>query len=34
MKILLATDGSPCSEAAVNEVAGRPWSADTEAHHR
>lgn len=30
MKILLATDGSPCSEAAVNEVAGRPWTADTE----
>ena len=25
MKILLAIDGSPCSEAAVHEVAARPW---------
>src|SRR5215813_1446335 len=25
MKILLATDGSPCSDAAVEEVARRPW---------
>jgi nucleotide-binding universal stress UspA family protein len=25
MKILLAVDGSPCSEAAVEEVAQRPW---------
>lgn len=25
MKVLLAVDGSPCSEAAVNEVASRPW---------
>lgn len=25
MKILLAIDGSPCSDAAVNEVARRPW---------
>ena len=25
MKILLATDGSPCSDAAVAEVARRPW---------
>jgi nucleotide-binding universal stress UspA family protein len=25
MKILLAVDGSPCSDAAVNEVARRPW---------
>ena len=25
MKVLLAVDGSPCSEAAVNEVANRPW---------
>lgn len=25
MKILLAIDGSPCSDAAVNEVACRPW---------
>lgn len=26
MKILLAIDGSPCSEAAVREVATRQWS--------
>src|ERR1044071_520933 len=25
MKILLAIDGSPCSDAAVQEVARRPW---------
>ena len=25
MKILLAVDGSPCSDAAVEEVAQRPW---------
>jgi nucleotide-binding universal stress UspA family protein len=25
MKILLAADGSPCSDAAVEEVARRPW---------
>ncbi|HEU4508877.1 MAG TPA: universal stress protein [Pyrinomonadaceae bacterium] len=25
MKILLAIDGSPCSDAAVAEVARRPW---------
>ena len=25
MKLLLATDGSPCSEAAVREVYTRPW---------
>jgi len=30
MKILLATDGSPCSDAAVNEVARKPWPADTQ----
>src|SRR5205085_12563173 len=30
MKILLATDGSPCSEAAVNEVAHRPWPTGSE----
>jgi nucleotide-binding universal stress UspA family protein len=30
MRILLATDGSPCSDAAVEEVARRPWPADTE----
>ncbi len=27
MKILLAIDGSPCSDAAVTEVARRPWPA-------
>jgi nucleotide-binding universal stress UspA family protein len=30
MKILLATDGSECSEAAVLEVAGRPWPSGSE----
>lgn len=25
MKILLAVDGSPCSQAAINEVVSRPW---------
>lgn len=25
MRILLAVDGSPCSDAAVEEVARRPW---------
>src|SRR5215813_8865287 len=25
MKILLAIDGSPCSDAAVEEVGNRPW---------
>ena len=30
MKVLLAVDGSPCSEAAVNEVAARPWPAGSE----
>ena len=30
MKILLATDGSPCSEVAVEEVARRPWPPDTQ----
>jgi nucleotide-binding universal stress UspA family protein len=30
MKILLAIDGSPCSEAAVREVAGRPWPPGSE----
>lgn len=29
MKILLAIDGSPCSEAAVKEVATRPWPASS-----
>lgn len=30
MKILLATDGTECSEAAVSAVARRPWPVDTE----
>ncbi len=30
MRILLAVDGSPCSEAAVNEVASRPWPSQSE----
>lgn len=30
MKILLAIDGSPCSDVAVKEVAGRPWPADSQ----
>ncbi len=30
MRILLATDGSSCSEAAVNELASRPWPPHTE----
>ena len=30
MKILLAIDGSACSEAAVEAVARRPWPADSE----
>jgi nucleotide-binding universal stress UspA family protein len=25
MKILLAIDGSPCSDAAIEEIARRPW---------
>lgn len=31
MKILLATDGSECSEAAVREVTERPWPSGSEA---
>ena len=31
MKILLAIDGSPCSDAAVAEVARRPWPDDSQA---
>jgi nucleotide-binding universal stress UspA family protein len=31
MKILLATDGSDCSKAAVNSVADRPWPEGSEA---
>jgi nucleotide-binding universal stress UspA family protein len=30
MKILLATDGSECSKAAVNSVAERPWPEGSE----
>ena len=30
MKILLATDGSKCSDTAVEQVAARPWPANTE----
>ncbi|HKQ77070.1 MAG TPA: universal stress protein [Blastocatellia bacterium] len=30
MKILLATDGSDCSKAAVDAVAGRPWPEGSE----
>jgi nucleotide-binding universal stress UspA family protein len=30
MKILLATDGSECAEAAVHEVASRPWPEPTD----
>ncbi|MEK6336282.1 MAG: universal stress protein [Acidobacteriota bacterium] len=30
MRILLAIDGSPCSEAALNEVIKRPWPASSE----
>jgi nucleotide-binding universal stress UspA family protein len=30
MRILLAVDGSPCSDAAVDEVASRPWPVDSE----
>ena len=32
MKILLAVDGSPCSDRAVAEVTQRPWPADSEVH--
>ena len=30
MKVLLAVDGSPCSDAAVAEVAARPWPPGSE----
>ncbi len=30
MKVLLAVDGSPCSIAAVQQIAQRPWPTDTE----
>jgi nucleotide-binding universal stress UspA family protein len=29
MKVLLAVDGSPCSDAAIEEVCRRPWPADS-----
>lgn len=32
MKILLAVDGSPCSDVAVAEVAHRPWPAGSVVH--
>src|SRR5215471_18538703 len=31
MRILLAVDGSPCSDAAVQEVANRTWPEGSEA---
>jgi nucleotide-binding universal stress UspA family protein len=30
MRILLATDGSPCSDCAVDSVAARPWPPESE----
>jgi len=30
MRIMIAVDGSPCSEAAVAEVASRPWPPESE----
>lgn len=30
LKVLIATDGSPCSSAAVRSVADRPWAEGTE----
>ena len=30
MKILLAVDGSPCSDKAVEEIARRPWPTQPE----
>lgn len=30
MKILIAVDGSPCSDKAVEEIARRPWPAQSE----
>ncbi|HEY8187599.1 MAG TPA: universal stress protein [Pyrinomonadaceae bacterium] len=30
MKILLAVDGSPCSDRAIEEIASRPWPAGSE----
>lgn len=32
MKILLAIDGSPCSDQAVKEVCKRPWPEDSEVY--
>lgn len=31
MRLLVATDGSPCSNAAIRSIALRPWPANTEA---
>jgi len=31
MKILIAVDGSECGDVAVEEVAKRPWPADSAA---
>ncbi len=31
MKVIVATDGSPCSVMAVSQFANRPWPAGTEA---
>ena len=30
MKVLVAVDGSPCSDAAIAEIAQRPWPAGSE----
>jgi nucleotide-binding universal stress UspA family protein len=30
MRVLVATDGSPCSVRAIDSVAARPWPADSE----
>jgi hypothetical protein len=30
MKVILAVDGSPCSEAVVQEAISRLWAEDTE----
>ena len=32
IRILLATDGSPCSELAAHSIAGRPWPKGSEVH--
>ncbi|MDX6613668.1 MAG: hypothetical protein QOD75_2854 [Blastocatellia bacterium] len=30
MRVLIATDGSPCSEAAIKEISLRPWPENSE----